>query len=171
MVSWKILCGLSCYGSSFCYSEELWKLINIWLSNGQQEGGTDIWLHFLNYLSAYFTRRVPQGSAATFEMVWCILSGFSCKYSSFYNSERILKFGQHLTKLQQSCARVMAVESRVESRVTHAESRVESRVCFFQGPSPKSSRESSVSSPESSHESSVLNPSLRESLPKFLESL
>jgi len=32
---------------------------------------------------------------------------------------------------QQSCARVMCVESRVESRVTRAESRVESRVIAF----------------------------------------
>jgi len=51
--------------------KELWKFINIWLSNGQQKSDTDIW-HVQNYLSAYFARRVPQGSAATFEMVWQI---------------------------------------------------------------------------------------------------
>jgi len=55
----------------------------------------------------------------------------------------------------QSCARVMTVES---SRVPSHTCRVSSH-CFFQGPSPESSRESAVS-----------NPSLRKLLPKFHES-
>jgi len=45
--------------------KELWKLINIWLSCGQEKGDTDIWLHVQNYLSAYFTQVVQQ------RLKWC----------------------------------------------------------------------------------------------------
>jgi len=44
----------------------------------------------ITYLSILRAEFKP-GSAATFEMVWKILPVFTCNYSSFYNSERILK--------------------------------------------------------------------------------
>jgi len=79
--------------------------------------------------------------------VWALFSPNNTSFEEHYNDQ------------SQSCAQVIWLSSldRVESRVTRAESRVESRLsshCFFQGPSPESSCESSVS-----------NPSLRESLP------
>jgi len=84
----------------FATLKEWWKLINIWLSYGQQKGDTWHLTPCSKLLICAEFHKVVR--AATFEIVWKILPGFSCNYSSFYNSKRILKIGQHLTKLQST---------------------------------------------------------------------
>jgi len=83
----------------FATVKELWKLIiKILLSYIQQKGDTDIWLNFMFKINYLYTLRAEFHKVVR-QRLWQIFPGFSCNYSSFYNSERILKISQHLTKL------------------------------------------------------------------------